>query len=624
MRHGHGVPVFFAALASVGLAACGSSSGTKSADSAASEVDAAGAAGTPGVDGASTGVDGGSVADSPAGSDASDVTSAPADVYPNVHVLSDDVASQAVVSGTTIFFPSSVGDAVTQLQVGDVIVSGYGDGFILKVTSSPVESATGPADAAPQPKIQLLRHIYGGPAGETETWFSFQTAAGNFLDVFRDVDATLTFTPPSLTEDASGYIVAGDASAGLIFSKALVSVGSILSFRIRIINGQLDAVATQSTLTLSAAYAIRLFAQGNTAWTGAKTVWTSVPIPIRFQLGIVPVVSSLTFDLVLSASAAAQGLASVEVGKSCSNTLESTVTWTAGNQWTSEKTPTTICSTIGPDLTLQANATVGGMATLESKWNFRSLGIVAGGSELAINAHLDATANICPAPGSLDLSFGTGADLSANFSLFGVSVGASSWTLFEQDDPIASLPGSVSAALCPCAPNGGGELCGNGETCCPASGGTAPSCRPSCDCPGTYQLCNGVCVDQTTDIKNCGGCGRACTDSESCVAGNCVFAGTCEPFTNIGCPSGQKCTGLRQGNVPYLVLGCNNDGLSCFQIEGATDVTCYQLCGAFGRTASTDCPVGETCSLVIGGGPVQVPDGDFIFCYTLPIPPAGQ
>jgi hypothetical protein len=98
-----------------------------------------------------------------------------------------------------------------------------------------------------------------------------------------------------------------------------------------------------------------------------------------------------------------------------------------------------------------------------------------------------------------------------------------------------------------------------------------------------------------------------------------VLYGPCDPFTNSGCPSDQKCTTLRNGSA--LVIGCGSKGgksegdtcvpvpdtgsqtgddcgnvLACFSITGQGQV-CRRLCA----TSGTDtCPGTETCSLSVG------------------------
>lgn len=46
-------------------------------------------------------------------------------------------------------------------------------------------------------------------------------------------------------------------------------------------------------------------------------------------------------------------------------------------------------------------------------------------------------------------------------------------------------------------------------------------------CTGDHMLCSGLCVDLTSDAKNCGSCGNACSATGICCAGTCVETTTC-------------------------------------------------------------------------------------------------
>jgi hypothetical protein len=41
-------------------------------------------------------------------------------------------------------------------------------------------------------------------------------------------------------------------------------------------------------------------------------------------------------------------------------------------------------------------------------------------------------------------------------------------------------------------------------------------------CPAGQTLCTGVCVDEQTDVNNCGSCGNVCPMGQVCSAGSCV------------------------------------------------------------------------------------------------------
>ena len=104
-------------------------------------------------------------------------------------------------------------------------------------------------------------------------------------------------------------------------------------------------------------------------------------------------------------------------------------------------------------------------------------------------------------------------------------------------------------------------------------------------------------------------------------AGDVVY-GSCDPFTNSGCSSGDKCIALQSGSA--LGLGCGSKGgqgegqtctpvmtggsqtgddcgnqLACFKLATETAASCHRICPTIG-TANA-CPGTDTCSLVVPG-----------------------
>jgi hypothetical protein len=107
---------------------------------------------------------------------------------------------------------------------------------------------------------------------------------------------------------------------------------------------------------------------------------------------------------------------------------------------------------------------------------------------------------------------------------------------------------------------------GSDGTCGPVQAGTDPDneCALACNgagacqgCPAGQSLCGTVCADFSTDVNNCGGCGRACPTGDVCINGACT------------CPAGHTI--------------CNG---KC--INTSTDIN---NCGACGQA----CPAGKSC-----------------------------
>src|SRR5829696_3203175 len=62
-------------------------------------------------------------------------------------------------------------------------------------------------------------------------------------------------------------------------------------------------------------------------------------------------------------------------------------------------------------------------------------------------------------------------------------------------------------------------------------------CGGSCGSCATDQVCvSGGCVDEQTDVRNCGFCGRHCTVNEQCVGGECLCGvSSCSALPGFSC-----------------------------------------------------------------------------------------
>ncbi len=122
-----------------------------------------------------------------------------------------------------------------------------------------------------------------------------------------------------------------------------------------------------------------------------------------------------------------------------------------------------------------------------------------------------------------------------------------------------------------------GGLCG--------TGGTARMCEPTETC------CLGTCVDTTTDLANCGGCGNIC---DTAVADRCV-AGGCRCGSDTAC--------RRLGSIFPCILGDpTGPQLCCDAVCRLVTATDCGLCGNV-------CPSG-TCN----GSLVALGDRCLFFC----------
>ena len=99
--------------------------------------------------------------------------------------------------------------------------------------------------------------------------------------------------------------------------------------------------------------------------------------------------------------------------------------------------------------------------------------------------------------------------------------------------------------------------------------------RCSYRCPFGTSDCGRACVDQLSDNRNCGACGKICTGGKTCSVGVCV------------CASGQHdCSGSCVSN--NLTSSCGSSCTPCPEPAGAT-ASCD------GKTCSSRCDSGVSC-----------------------------
>ncbi len=148
-----------------------------------------------------------------------------------------------------------------------------------------------------------------------------------------------------------------------------------------------------------------------------------------------------------------------------------------------------------------------------------------------------------------------------------------------------------------------------------AAAGCGGTSSPPNPCKAPTTSCSGKCVNLTSDVANCGGCGKACAAGMICSNGACMMntcpngqvpcganntcADTTTDSNNCGacgtvCPAGQTCQGSACmagcGAAPMMM--CNGN---C--VDTSSDAS---NCGGCGTT----CMNGQTCtnSACSGGG----------------------
>ena len=112
----------------------------------------------------------------------------------------------------------------------------------------------------------------------------------------------------------------------------------------------------------------------------------------------------------------------------------------------------------------------------------------------------------------------------------------------------------------------GGRTCSENGTC-------AESCDATKPCPGGLACCAGLCVDEATDVFNCGVCGKTCSGtngSAKCEAGACTAA-CADGFAHCGTDPTSGCDTATRTD-PNNCGGC---GKVCKDsVQHATSVSC--------------------------------------------------
>lgn len=165
------------------------------------------------------------------------------------------------------------------------------------------------------------------------------------------------------------------------------------------------------------------------------------------------------------------------------------------------------------------------------------------------------------------------------------------------------------------------ESCGPNDFFCALDGGQLGSC------------CGGAgCVDTTTDLANCGGCGTLCpTGSTSCKNGSCLLrdgGATCT-LPASGCPSGSVCDAFPTGLNGPVTTGssctpttCAADGAPCYLNPATTGLCCGGSCVNPSQDPANCGGCGLVCpSGICVAGAAGLPQYDAIVSNCLPPSP---
>ena len=142
-------------------------------------------------------------------------------------------------------------------------------------------------------------------------------------------------------------------------------------------------------------------------------------------------------------------------------------------------------------------------------------------------------------------------------------------------DVVGSGPGTQAAG------DGGGAPAEGAEA---GSSGSSGGLDKPTDCPADHAICDGVCVDPSSDPANCGQCGKKCPTGEGCTQSACFLL--CVPGTT-GC--GGNCVDLKVDPA-----NCGACGAPCAPPLLCSEGTCKSKC-ATGLTVCTGA-TGDVCA----------------------------
>jgi len=322
---------------------------------------------------------------------------------PNVLVLADSVVAAATITANTITFPAAGNEALSNLAPGTVIVSGYQQGFILRVQSVTNQPATQSGKV----------HTLGLGSAAT---ILYNTVSASLIDAIWSGSFDWTYTPTPLTADGT-EVLSGTETTGFSIT-AQGNISPSIEVKGQITNGSVSSFETMLTTTVSDTVSESLMFDGSQSWSG------SAPIPaastsktfVEF-LGPVPVVGTVTLYVVAGYSASITATANVSLGETCSVAHTDTITYDPSAGWSADDSSTSNCMNQGPTLDLDGTASVKAYFSPSIQLSFYGIG----GPSLAAEVGVEASITACPGPSTWSSDAYVSGTVGANVSVLGIS-----------------------------------------------------------------------------------------------------------------------------------------------------------------------------------------------------------
>jgi len=323
---------------------------------------------------------------------------------PNVVVLPDSVAATATVAATTITFPAAGNESLATAAPGTILVSGYGDGFLVKVQSV--------MDVGGQ-SVGLHPLCESGCVAS----IVLSVLPASLTDALSSATFDWTFAPMPLTESATEAL-AGTAANGWSIDGNMTLAPSIeVSGQIQ--DGSFASFQTVFTTALSDTVTETLQFSGTKTWQGSAPLGSASQRFIEYLPTVppFPVVGKVILSAVAGYTASISAKANVSISETCSVTHTDTIAYDPASGWQADSEQTKMCTVPAPMLDLEATATA--TAYFSPTLSLAFYGV--GGPSLSAKVAATATITTCPPPAAWNVEGDVTGTLGAQLSVLGIS-----------------------------------------------------------------------------------------------------------------------------------------------------------------------------------------------------------
>jgi hypothetical protein len=430
-------------------------------------------------------------------------------VADNVFVLPDDLAKAATVEPGRLSFPLPQADDLRARHAGDVLVSGYADGFLRRVKSIAIRPDAIVFEA---PQAELTDAIVNGALDTTlvPAQGALRAQALRPQDFRVEDRADL----PTIDVNVDGNVLFEDKGKGLriALSKASLALHPSIAFGFGIQDGKVTAMHAVANGDFDAHVTVEASVEEALTRTGTTTIWTT-PTPLRFVqlVGFVPVVEVVTISVDATYTLEASGKIKASAGASFSRRGSFGVDYAQNKFSVSGEAGDPKITADGPSL--EGSATLSAHVELTPRIEVKLYGVagptLTAGPSATLSQNVVGSADLasCSLQLPYSLEAAVRAKVGVDAAVFGHTLATFETTIYERTFPITSgdwvdhLDGR-NPCKGPSSGGGGGEM---------ADGGAPDGAPPAAVLPGctggvfrgrTFSFCAGA-VDWTAARAHC-------------------------------------------------------------------------------------------------------------------------